>query len=1056
MTVTSRYPATPAQRGMFLHHAANPTDTAFDLAFVFRIEEPVDLGLLVEATRAVFTAAVGASTSFEHGPQGVTAVVRPGSAGVRVVELAPDPVADLDRDARIALETEAIIAAGPIPPGAPEQLTVRVYPGEGVHHLTLVASHLVGDAYSFYRVVDAISTLCTLPGEAWPQVLDGLRDHPGTVPPTPTSPGAVARYGELLATADDLRHSELEPRRGDGPVTGTHHRWSPDPATAARIRASETWTEHGAATTFFTAYAATLQRLAGRETVALGVPLAGRAGHRAKNAIGFFVNTLPLPVRIDATTTWRELAAQVRTGIRLLQANQGLDLSGPDGADLLGGAFHGVDNAVTFYKQNLVLRLPGTRVTSVPLRRDALPYPLTVTASDDGERMELDVAVADHLEAADAPGLLRAALDALTRTPDAPVIGDVVLTDADEVPASPGTRRTVVDDLEDVARRTPHAVALRAGGLDVDYATLVARVRATAAALDAAGASPFVVVTLPRSVEAVVAMLGVMASGRTYVPVDPAAPPRRAELIHARVARELDGRVTVLAEPGAQHTLARRADVHLLDGFALTRGDGAHLPPAPRRGTDLAYVIFTSGSTGEPKGVVVRHDNVTALLDAALDAVPHEPSDRWCLFHSLAFDFSVWEVLGPLTRGGCLVVPQGDEVANPEAFAAFLARERITVLNQTPSAFRRLSDVLVRAGTTLPDVRLAVFGGEALYPQDLRPWLDHVGAGTRFVNMYGITETTVHVTAREITPTEARTQVRSLIGEPLAHLGAVVVDPFGRLCPPGVSGELLVTGAGLAQGYLGRPDLTAERFRAVVVDGRRERAYVTGDRVRRDGDGELVYVGRVDDQVQLRGYRIELGEVTSALTADAGVGAAVVRLLAPAGTEPFLAAWVVPAPGRTLDDDAVGALRRALAERLPAYMVPAAIVPVAAIPTNQNGKPDLDRLPAPAASRADAAHPGTVGAGAGTGTGTGTSAAADEDADDLAHRIARVWEDVIGAGRVRPHDRFMDVGGTSMHVMQVHERLRTGLGLADVTLVDLFEHATPAELADFVSSRATR
>ncbi|UJP40453.1 non-ribosomal peptide synthetase [Cellulomonas palmilytica] len=1043
MTVTSRYPATPAQRGMFLHHAANPTDTAFDLAFVFRIEEPVDLDLLVEATRAVFTAAVGASTSFEHGTDGVTAVVRPGSAVVRVVELPPDPVADQDRDARIALETEAIVASGPIPPGASEQLTVRVYPGDGVHHLTLVASHLVGDAYSFYRTVDAISTLYTLPTEAWPQVLDGLRDHPGTVPPTPTSPGAVARYGELLATADDLRHAELEPRRGEGPVTGTHHRWSPDPATAARIRASETWTEHGAATTFFTAYAATLQRLAGRETVALGVPLAGRAGHRAKNAIGFFVNTLPLPVRIDATTTWRELAAQVRSGIRLLQANQGLDLSGPDGADLLGGTFHGVDNAVTFYKQNLVLQLPGTRVTSVPLRRDALPYPLTVTASDDGERMELDVAVADHLEAADAPGLLRAALDALTRTPDAPVVRDVVLVDADEppAPAAAPTRRTVVDDLEDVAQRTPHAVALRAGGVDVDYATLVGRVRATAAALDAAGASPFVVVTLPRSVEAVVAMLGVMASGRTYVPVDPAAPPRRAELIHARVARELDGRVTVLAEPGAQHVLAQRPDVHLLDGHAVTRGDGTGLPRTLRRGTDLAYVIFTSGSTGEPKGVVVRHDNVTALLDAALDAVPHEPSDRWCLFHSLAFDFSVWEVLGPLTRGGCLVVPQGDEVANPQAFAAFLARERVTVLNQTPSAFRRLSDVLVRAGTTLPDVRLAVFGGEALYPQDLRPWLDHVGAGTRFVNMYGITETTVHVTAREITPVEARTQGRSLVGEPLAHLGAVVVDPFGRLCPPGVSGELLVTGAGLAQGYLGRPDLTAERFRTVVVDGRRERAYVTGDRVRRDGDGELVYVGRVDDQVQLRGYRIELGEVTSALTADAGVGAAVVRLLEPAGTEPFLAAWVVPAPGGTLDDEAVSALRRALGERLPAYMVPAAIVPVPAIPTNQNGKPDLDRLPAPTAG--PAAHASAPADG-------------DDEDDDLAHRIARVWQDVIGAGRVRPHDRFMDVGGTSMHVMQVHERLRTGLGLVDVTLVDLFEHATPAELADFVLSRADR
>ncbi|OOP59865.1 hypothetical protein BMF89_19515 [Arthrobacter sp. SRS-W-1-2016] len=1031
MSKPHRYPATFAQRGMFLHNAAHPSDTSFDLAFVFRLGASTDLDLLIDATQAVFTACPGISTTFEENPSGIEAIVRPSAASVEVSSLDPTlagaPVSD--RDAAIARKTQEQIEAGPIMPEDPKQVTARFYRGPDVHHMSLVASHLVGDAYSFYRVVGSISELYARPRSEWADVLGELSEHPGTIAPVPTTAAAVSRYRELLTGVESFTHTGLKVSRIEGKIIGERHRRVISGPAAERIRSSGEFATFGAATVFFAAYAATLQRLSGEEQVVLGVPLAGRAGYRAKGAMGFFVNTLPLPVRITSAETWRGLCEQVKSGIRVLQSNQGLDLAGPDGTELTSGTYAGIDNAVTFYKQGLVLSLGSTEATSVPLQRAALSYPFSATVSDDGSEFVVEVGVADHLIDTHPERLFDEALDAIVSRPTAAVVDGSVFVEnvADDARA---TGPTVIDAIEAIAANKPNAISLRMGTEALTYSQLVALYTSAAGVLDAIEATRLVVVSMAPSIDAVVAMLAVMASGRTYVPVDPAAPSARTSLILSRVEEENGSRPTTLVDG---RLLSQSADSNVVNGNALVRSRRpARLLRRPTM-EDRAYIIFTSGSTGEPKGVVIPHHNLTALLSAAETRVGYLEGDTWCLFHSLAFDFSIWEVFGPLTSGCTLVIPRADQVGNPEAFARFVEREGITVLNQTPSAFRRLTDALVRAGGRLPSVRIIVFGGEALYPADLREWFARISPQTRFLNMYGITETTVHVTLKEINQDAVDFEHRSLIGEPLPHLGALVVDSFGRPCPPGVAGELLVTGAALAEGYLGQPDLTAKRFRSVrLTDGVR-RAYVTGDRVRRDRDGELVYVGRLDDQVQLRGYRIELGEISSALVATGHVRATVVRVIKKEGSQPFLAAWIVPATNDALDTDTIAAARRALADRLPPYMVPAVIVPVDAIPTTKNGKPDMAQLPL--VSAADEAEGGAA-------------------PSDLASRIALVWEETIGAGRVRAHDRFMEVGGTSMHVMEVHDRLHTDLGLVDVTLIDLFEHATPAELAAFVLTRS--
>ena len=400
------------------------------------------------------------------------------------------------------------------------------------------------------------------------------------------------------------------------------------------------------------------------------------------------------------------------------------------------------------------------------------------------------------------------------------------------------------------AARRPDRLAISCGDVRWTYRELDERSDALAAALRARGArtGTTVGVRLPRSAELVVALLAVLKSGAAYVPLDPSYP---------------RSRLTYLIED------ARPALV--IDSVEL--GPAPDGRPADVSADDPAYVIYTSGSTGRPKGVVVPHRAVTALLAATAPDFALGPDDTWTLFHSSAFDFSVWEIWGCLLTGGHLAVVPQEVTRSPEDFHTLLRTERVTVLSQTPSAFAQLSEVDGRRRDGL-DVRLVVFGGEPLDAAVLLPWLDrHPGSACRLVNMYGITETTVHVTAQDVTRTQALARTRS-VGRALPGWHICVQDERGRLVPPGVPGEIIVGGAGVASHYHGRPGLTAERF---LPDPYGEgRLYRSGDRGRLLPDGRLEHLGRLDDQVKIRGFRIETGEVRGVLLDHPGTTAAAV------------------------------------------------------------------------------------------------------------------------------------------------------------------------------------
>ncbi|HYQ65261.1 amino acid adenylation domain-containing protein [Actinophytocola sp.] len=550
-----------------------------------------------------------------------------------------------------------------------------------------------------------------------------------------------------------------------------------------------------------------------------------------------------------------------------------------------------------------------------------------------------------------------------------------------------GFRRTVA--------RHPDRPAVRHDGTTVSYRELDRRVTELAGALDVDPTAP-VGILLDRSVDMVAAALAVVRAGASYVPIDPATPP-------ARVAAILTD-----AAPSAVITSSALADLVdapvVLADRALPTGGGAR----PSTWDTRAYVIFTSGTTGRPKGVQVTHGNLLRLFTTTEAQYGFGTSDVWTLFHSFAFDFSVWEMWGPLLYGGCLVIVPREVAKDPVAFRELLRTERVTMLSQTPTAFNQLIAEDARHADRLP-VRWVVFGGEALHFGDLRPWVAKYGdTAPALANMYGITETTVHASFRRVRHADL-SLTGSHIGTPLSDLDFTLLD----VSPDG-AGEIVVTGPGVATGYLNRPELTAERF--VSVEG--TRGYRSGDLAARLPNGEYVYHGRKDDQVKIRGFRIELGEVEGAVRAVPGVARAVVVAQDLPGQGATLIAYVVSSlPAADL--------RQALAKSLPEYMIPARFEFLDTLPMNGNGKLDRAALPTP---------------------GQAPRRAATDLMDPVTARVHAMVAGLLDAPAVTPAANFFELGGHSLLATRLLAAVREAFGVT-MPLREFLRTPTVAALA---------
>ena len=549
-------------------------------------------------------------------------------------------------------------------------------------------------------------------------------------------------------------------------------------------------------------------------------------------------------------------------------------------------------------------------------------------------------------------------------------------------------------------KRTPEAIAVTYGDDSLTYAELNTQANRWAHRLVQLGVQPDSLVALcaGRGLPMLVGLLGILKAGGAYVPLDPAYSGERLQYILADSAP-----VLLLADELGRQALGD-CEVPVLALEQPLRGESDDLQDVGVRPAHLAYVIYTSGSTGKPKGVMVEHRQVARLFSATNAWFNFSAADRWCLFHSFAFDFSVWEIWGAWLYGGQLfIVPQAIARSAPD-FYHFVCRSGITVLNQTPSAFKAFIQAQAHSEAR-QQLREIVFGGEMLKPCDLAPWFARPeNRQTRLINMYGITETTVHVTYRPLSAQDTAITT-SPIGSRIPDLRLYLLGADGEPVPMGAIGELFVGGEGVARGYLNRPELTAERF----LDDPFNRApgarmYRTGDLARYLPGGDIEYLGRNDQQVKIRGFRIECGEVEAQLSTDPRVRSVAVDAIDDGDGGKRLVAWVVPAPEAERATLATG-LRQHLQARLPDYMVPVAYVWLEALPLTGNGKLDKRALPVPqvdAYVREAYAPP-------------------QGEAENL---LAAIWRELLGIERVGRYDHFFELGGHSLMAVRLANRVQ--------------------------------
>ncbi|WP_067503772.1 non-ribosomal peptide synthetase [Actinoplanes sp. TFC3] len=1016
----TRLPLSPAQETLWFLDRLAPGQPTYNVPLGFELTGPLDVAALTGAVSEVVTRHEALRTHLaedDDGPVQVVTADLPATVEVRDIP-AGTVEAELSRLAALPFDLQQ-------PPLWRAHL-LRTAPDR--HYLLVTVHHVIFDGWSrgvftadlaqAYSSRAQTTTPVQYPdyalwqrdriaeedGEYWKQQLAGLATL--EFPTDRPRPAEMTYRGRLhLADIPRAEHDRLLATARDLGVT---------PYIA-----------------YVTAFFALLQRYTGQDDLVVGTPTANRNRPELEQTIGYFVSMLPIRLDAGGDPTLGELAGRVRAVLPGAVAHGSLPF------DRIVDAVRPVRDParsplfqISFTYENAgdELHLPGLTVTRVPVDTGAARFDMSwfVLEHDDVVRVEVEYNT-DLFDAESVAALTddyAVLVAALAGDPGAGLAGVDLLDDAERDallrrwngPELPVPQTTAAAMFAERVAAAPDTVALIVAEEEVTYRELDRRSNQLARMLTSGGARPgeLVALSLPRGVDLIVSILATIKSGAAYLPLDPGHPSARLEAILSD-ARPV---VTITTSTTAGGLPAQAVPVIVLDDpgtrAALAGLDDA-TPACPAGPQDLAYAIYTSGSTGTPKGVLLEQHNLVSFITSVQQLFDLTPDDRVLGFASHTFDVSVFETFAALLTGARLHLATQDERLDIERLQRLLERAAITVVDLPPSLMGLLDP------DRLPSLRIVFVGGEAFPAELVNRW----APGRRFFNGYGPTECTVTMIAHECSGTWTQSPP---IAFPMANHVAHVLDRAGNLVPTGVAGELVIGGAGLARGYLHRPELTAEKF---ITDpfgtAPGGRLYHTGDLVKRERDGTLTFLGRIDQQVKIRGLRIELGEIEAQLNRLPAVAQSVVQPWQDERGEKQLVGYVVPA---TPDLDRAQ-IRAALGEHLPAYMVPASIVVLTELPLTTSGKVNRAALPAPEPAAAAPATPVTY-------------------ADEVERSIAEdIVAPLLGLRQVDPFGDFFELGGHSLAAAQVVSRLRKAFGV-EIALADFFRAPHVHALAERV------
>ena len=1038
-------PLSALQQGILLHHLVDPVRDGYVLSVLFELSSHHLVEPFLNALQGTIKRhqALRSAVRWEGLPSPLQVIYRSATLPVQEIELTQDRPVSHQLKALMRPDSRTFdLQQAPL-----AHLLIANSPGHPPHYAILRAHHIICDYQSLKTIVS--EAMAVVGGRAksrpQPQPLPPIFAETHSGPSTATQEAFFAdRLGDFQEPSASFGLIEI--RSDSHPVV--EHREELSGELSQRIRSEAGRFGVTPARVFHAACALVTAHTSGRDDVVFGTVISTDRGNDGQRLgrVALSVNTLPIRLRLREKTAL-DLLGQTQRELEDLLKYRESPLTLAQRCSGLGGAIPLFSTLFNFRRAARTGDPEWPQAVGVRVLRMGeawTGYPITLIADDLGSTFRLTVQTDHRIDGSRFLAYVCTALgslvEALAEDPKRPALALTILPEVErrQLLSAFGSPRTDYpqDELihgifEEQVARQPDAIAVVFNGESATYADLNRKANQLARYLTKRGIGPdrLVGICMERSLEMITGLLGILKSGGAYVPLDPALPPERLSYLLADAAPTL----LLTQERLKPHLPSSAAEVISVDTdwsrIALEDSDNPDGRSLGLHSAHLSYVIYTSGSTGRPKGVMIEHRNVTRLFAATQKWFHFDERDVWTLFHSFAFDFSVWEIWGALLHGGRLVVVPHLTTRAPQDFYRLLCEHRVTVLNQTPSAFAQLIDAQSRAADLQHCLRVVIFGGEALELRSLRPWVRRNGAaGPSLVNMYGITETTVHVTYCPLSDQEIESERGNLIGRSIPDLRLYLLDDRGQPVPIGAVGEIHVGGAGVARGYLNRPELTQERF---IPDPFRAdsdaRLYKSGDLGRWRPDGTLEYLGRNDHQVKIRGFRIELGEIETQLAQHPQVRDVAVLAREDVPGEKRLIAYVIPtdpaAAELTLGSESI---RAHLKSRLPDYMVPSAFVIMDRFPLTPNGKLDRHALP-PAAQQAY------------------INRHYEPPRGELEEILAGIWQSLLQVQHVGRHHNFFELGGHSLLIMQMLERLRrVGLSAA---VRHFYENPTLADLA---------